>query len=141
MRNVIAGLLFLMVFPLAGAAQDLPTASQKPDSDWYQAFDFRFNPGQADEAERIWREHFQPAGQALRLEVFMFVHESGEWDQTVYVPMDGPGDLALEPTPLAEEWFARLAEQEGGAEEAMAVYDSWFSKIADSNTTIVRRPH
>ena len=84
MPKLIAGLLFLLVFPLAGAAQDLPTASQKPDSDWYQAVDFRFHPGQAYEAEQIWREHFQPAGQALRIEVLMFVHESGEWDQTVY---------------------------------------------------------
>jgi hypothetical protein len=141
MRNVIAGLLFLMVFPLAGVAQDLPTPSQKPDSDWYQAFDFNFKLGQDDEAEQIWREHFQPAGQALRLEVFMFVHESGKWDMTVYVPMDGPGDLAWDPTPFAAEWWAALAQQEGGAEEARAVFDSWYSKIADANSTIVRRPH
>ena len=141
MPRFIAGLLFLLIFPLAGAAQDLPTASQKPDSDWYKATNLRFNPGQEYEAEQIWREHFQPAAQALRHEVFMFVHESGKWDQTIYVPMDGPGDLAWDPTLFAEEWWAALAEQEGGAEEAGAVFDSWFSKIAEGNTTIVRRPH
>ncbi len=141
MPKLIAGLLFLLVFPLAGAAQDLPTASQKPDSDWYKAIDLQFNPGQADEAEQIWREHFQPAGQALGIEMFMFVHESGEWDQTVYLPMDGPGDLAWYVTPSDEEWWAGLAEQEGGAEEAMAMWVSWYSKVAEGNITIVRRPH
>jgi hypothetical protein len=141
MRKVIAGLLFLLVFPLAGAAQDLPTASQKPDSDWYKAIDIRYELGQADEAEQIAAEHFGPVDQAMGREVIWFVHESGKWDQTVYAPMDGPGDMAWYVTPSYEEWWARLAEQEGGAEEARAVFVSWYSKIADYNTTIVRRPH
>jgi hypothetical protein len=141
MRRVIAGLMLLLVFPLAGGAQDLPTASQKPDSDWYEAFDIRFKLGQADEAIQIAVEHFVPVDQAMGREVIVFTHESGKWDATVYVPMEGPGDMAWDVTPSDEEWWAGLADQEGGAEEAMAVWMSYFSKVADYDITIVRRPH
>ena len=140
MRNLIAGLLFLLVFPLAGVAQDLPTASQKPDSDWYMAIDVRWKLGQAEEAMQIAAEHFAPVDQAIGREVIVFVHESGKWDQTLYFPMDGPGDMAWDVTPSDEEWWAGLAEQEGGAEEAMAVWMNYLSKVADYNITIVRRP-
>jgi len=90
---------------------------------------------------QIGREHFAPVDQATGREVIVFVHESGKWDETLYIPMDGPSDMGWDVTPSDEEWWARLAEQEGGAEEAMAVFGSYFSKIADYNVTIVRRPH
>ncbi len=141
MRRVIAGLMLLLVFPLAGGAQDLPTASQKPDSDWYEAIDIRFKLGQADEAIQIAVEHFVPVDLAMGREVIVFMHESGKWDQTLYIPMEGPGDMAWDVTPSDEEWWAGLADQEGGAEEAMAVWMSYFSKVADYDITIVRRPH
>ncbi len=141
MTKLIAGLVLLLIFPVAGGAQNLPTASRNPDSDWYRAFDIRFNPGQADEAIQIAADHFEPVDQALGREVLGFVHESGEWDQTVYIPMDGPGEMVWNVSPIDEEWWARLAEQEGGAEQAMAVFASYTSKVADYRVTIVRRPH
>lgn len=140
MPKLIAGLMLLLIFPLAGGAQDLPTASQKTNSEWYKAIEIRWKLGQAREAGQIARQHFRPIDQAMGRGVIVFVHESGRWDETLYFPMEGPGDLAWYVTPNDEEWFARLAEQEGGAEEAMAVFMSFVSKIADSNVTIVRRP-
>lgn len=146
MKNIALTLTSLIVL-LALAAMANPATAQEMETTepemregvtYYSAWHVKFKPGMADEALELIYDHFWPIDKVIGREVIPFDHLTGKWDHSVYFPLEGgPSDLAYETVPSESQWFAALAEQEGGMESAQALMERFSGLIAESNTELV----
>lgn len=97
----------------------------------------KFKPGKAPEALSIIREHFQSVDKRIGRKVLPFDFVTGEWDHVVFFPYDlARGDTV----PSGEAWMKALAAQEGGMEQAQALWQKVWELMAYSKTEIARLP-
>lgn len=143
-RTVLLGFGALAVSALAWTAihQDEMQPRKYQDVEWFSMLHVRFHPQHSDDALSMIFDHFAPAGQAAGLNPpYTFEYSTGgEWDITLVFPMEnGPSELEWEMSDEDGQWFAKLAEREGGPEQAEELFNTYLSYVDRHEMQIVRR--
>ena len=140
-RTLLLAVLALAVAVAAprAIAQNASAANQNDGGTWYLARYAKFKPGMAPEAQRIIHEHFWPVDQEIGRPVIAFDFVTGDWDHVVYLPLTGPGDLALQETALGKRWKEVLARREGGRDKADALEKRLGEMVLAEKSELVRR--
>lgn len=129
-----------LILPAGLAAQEEePEPEKYEDASWYALVQVDFKPGKRDDAMKMVREYYMPAGQeaGTPAPVMHLQHQSGEWDWTVIWHMEGgPADMEWKQTADDIEWQKKLAELAGGPDKAKELGEKWSSYIARENVTI-----
>jgi hypothetical protein len=97
----------------------------------------KFKPGKAPEALKIIHEHFWPVDKKVGRKAIPFDFMTGEWDHVVYFPYD---TARMDTIPSGAEWWKALVEQEGGAEQAQKLFQSFVDLQANSKSEIAKSP-
>jgi len=97
----------------------------------------KFKPGKAPEALKIIHEHFWPVDKKVGRKAIPFDYTTGEWDHIVYFPYDTG---RMDTIPSGAEWWKAFAEQEGGAEQAQKLFQSFLDLHANSKFEIAKSP-
>jgi len=137
----LALILWVGAGTVAGA-EEAPAPKKHQNVDWYRLVHVDYKPGKTDDALKLIREHFAPAGAAAGTPapVMSLVHESGPWNATwIWLLSGGPADLEWDVSPNNLKWMAALAEQEGGMEKAQQQLSQYNDLVASSTSYIVRR--
>ncbi|MFQ5891059.1 MAG: hypothetical protein ACE5JR_13610 [Gemmatimonadota bacterium] len=137
-RNPLLAAVLVILCSQAGTAQELPKAAKYENVTWATAVDVQFKAGQADEALEIVHNHLKPAADAVGWNVLVLEYQTGEWNARYVFPLaDGPAGLEWNVSPAAEEWWAALAEREGGAEAAFNMFQSYQAMVARSQSNVL----
>ena len=114
----------------------LPLAFADDTNQTYLALYEKFKPGKAPEGIKIIKEHFIPVDRKIGRKVIPFNFATGDWDHIAFFPYDASRKDTI---PGFAEWFAALAELEGGQEQAKKLFDHFMElhsnmkfEIADS---------
>ena len=83
------------------------------------------------------REHFWPVDREIGRKAIPFDFLTGEWDHIVYFPHDA---TRMDTIPSQTDWWKALAEQEGGAEQAQKVFQSYMELQLNSKFEIAKSP-
>ena len=97
----------------------------------------KFKPGKAPEALKIIHEHFWPIDKKVGRKAIPFDFVTGEWDHVVYFPYD---TARMDTIPSGAEWWKALVEQEGGAEQAQKLFQTFLDLHANSKVEIAKSP-
>ena len=97
----------------------------------------KFKPGKAPEALKIIHEHFWPVDKKVGRKAIPLDFLTGEWDHVVYFPYD---TARMDTIPPGAEWWKALAEQEGGAEQAQRLFQSYLDLEANSKFEVAKSP-
>lgn len=140
MRKLIMGIVVVGVTTMLTTvswAQELPTAKKLENRTWHEVIMVKFEPGKMGQAMDIIQNHFEKAGAAAGTPgPQLFEMRSGEWDLLLVWTMDDITDLKWEVGPDSEKWWKAMAELEGGAEEAMQVWQDYIDLVEVSTTYI-----
>ena len=97
-RTVFATVALALVLPLAAQAQEWPPQPAKyTNVAWYEIVNFDFAGPNAEAATDAFMDVFVPAIAASGIRAFE--HSTGEWDITLIIPMESPGDLEWDMAP------------------------------------------
>lgn len=129
-------ILLVPMAALAAVAVTSPAMAAEGEQ-VYLVMQIKFKPGKAPEALSIIHEHFQSVDKRIGRKVLPFDFTTGEWDHVVYFPYDlARGDTI----PSRETWMKALAAQEGGMEQAQALWQKVLDLMAYSKMEIARLP-
>jgi len=112
-------------------------AADTDKSAWYQVVSVKFKPGKTGDALKIIHEHFHKVDKTIGRRVLPFDYQTGEWDHVVYFPFD---PSLMDTTPPGAEWWKAFAQQEGGMEQARALFQSYQDMVASSKAELARLP-
>ena len=130
----VAAALFLFTVPAVAQEDDGGPITQGDDAKYVSVRYVKFKPGERERALEIVSAHFVPAGQSAGTTGPILVNhmQTGKWDVVAIWEMEG-GMADLEWYRSADDlkWFAALAEQEGGAEQAEALLAEYGASVAD----------
>lgn len=137
MKQLISGFLFVCLLAAGistGHAQDMK-AKKMEGHTWHQVVMVKFKPGKFTEAKKMIDDHFMKAGMTSKLEGPQFIEfKSGEWDAMFIWKLNNISDMDWEIHPDDEKWWAAMAEQEGGMEQAMSVMQKYLDLVDQSTT-------
>jgi hypothetical protein len=139
-RAIAVAAAFVM-FAVPASAQDDDTGpiTQGEDAKYISITHIKFKPGKREGAMQIIGEHFGPAAEKAGLPgpILAIHYQTGEWDLTAVWEMEGGmADLEWYRSPDNVKWFAALAEQEGGAEQAAALLDEYRGMIDEAHSEV-----
>ena len=107
---------------------------------WVRIGLVQFKPGKAGAARDIIYNHFVKAGKATgNPAATSFELTAGEWHQLTIFPMNGPSDLEYSTTPEGATWWNQMAKQEGGADKAQEIWNTFQSYVKNSTSYIARK--
>jgi hypothetical protein len=133
------------ILVLSTQAQDQTKARKYVDVDWFEIHYVDFRADSESAALDIIHNHFVPADARAGLKPRILEFATGEWDVAFIFPMtNGPAELEWEVEPLAEKWYAALAEREGGQNKAEEILARYRRAIERTSTQVVRErrpPH
>ena len=125
------------MFTLTAWAQELPTASKMENQQWHEVVLIKYEAGKTGEALGIIRDHFEKAGKKAGVPgPKMFVMRTGDWDVMLVWDMDDVSEMNWQVSPEGEKWWKALAEQEGGADKAMEVWQKYIDLVENSTTAL-----
>lgn len=144
MRKGSAVVLAIASLTLASAADSVAQADtggvKHTDVDWYFVSFAKFKEGTEQAALGIIYDHFSQADRAVGRDPLAFDFATGAWDHVVFFPLTGgAADLEWQVRPIDAEWFAALAELQGGAQEAQALLTRFNEMVQDSEVQVVRK--
>ncbi len=129
----------MIAMPASAQDDDEGPLTQGDDAKYLSISHVKYKPGKRETAMQLISEHFKPAGKAAGTAgPIMAIHyQTGKYDATFVWQLDG-GMADLEWYRSADDvkWFAALAEQEGGEEQAQALLDSYVDCIAYGVTEV-----
>lgn len=138
-----AGIALFLVAGGSAVAQDseddAAPATWGDDARYLRINYVKFKPGKRERALQIIDEHFAKAARAAnRPGPAIAVHfQSGEWDAMWGWVLDGgTKDLEWYRSPGAMDWWAELVKQEGGEEQAGALWQEYMDSVRDSRVEI-----
>jgi hypothetical protein len=103
---------------------------------WYEALYTKFKPICARRALEITHDHFLVVDMKAGRHVIAFDFRTGDWDQIVYFPVvfteDGYEHALL------KEWWETFAAQEGGKEQADAIFAEYLDCMVKSKREVGR---
>lgn len=129
----------LLLLPFSLTAQELPQAEKRENVQYYEALFVKFKPGMADQAWDAIYEHFINVDKEIGRQVRAYDLQTGEWDMVVFFPIAGPERFSWITSPQEEEWWAALAEQEGGAEQAGKIFQQYLDAVAAHKFELAHR--
>ena len=132
---VATAALFLFAVPAVAQDDDEGPITQGDDAKYLRVSYVKYKPGQREMAMQIIAEHFVPAGEKAGTSPPMLaIHfQTGKWDAAfIWEMAGGMADLEWYRSPDNVKWFAALAELEGGAEQAEAIWQKYVGAVADS---------
>jgi hypothetical protein len=129
--------LLLLALPLV--AQELPKAEKRENVQYYEALFVKFKPGMADQAWEAIYDHFVNVDKKIGRKVRAYDLQTGGWDLVVFFPIEGPDHLSWSTSPQDEEWWAALAELEGGADKAQEIFKKYLEAVAESKFELAHR--
>lgn len=135
----VSAAVFVFSVPAVAQDDDEGPVTQGDDAKYLSITHVKFKPGQRESAMEIIAEHFVPAGEkAGTAAPIMAIHyQTGKWDAAfIWEMAGGMADLEWYRSPDDIKWFAALAELEGGADEAEAVWQEYISKVASAQTEV-----
>jgi hypothetical protein len=130
-RTLIASSALLMLLSSTLNAQDYLKVGG-----WYEGLHTKFKPSCALRALEITHEHFGPVDKKVGRNVIVFDFRTGEWDQIVYFPVvfTGEGYEWVK----EKEWWSAFVEQEGGQDQADAVFAEYLDCLVVSKREVGR---
>jgi hypothetical protein len=128
---LIASSMFLVSLPTTSYAEDYLNVGG-----WYEGLYTKFKPSCALRALEITHDHFGPVDKKIGRNVLVFDFRTGEWDQIVYFPVifTGEGYEWVK----EKEWWSTFIEQEGGQDQADAVFGEYLDCLAASKREVGR---
>ena len=115
----------------------LPTVSKRENVSYTGVLYIDFKPGKREAAVSLIYDHFLPASNAGGGGFFVVEYLTGSVDVAVVFPMPGgPGQLEWACTQNCEGFWKALAEQEGGEEAALALFQEYLSYVDSSDYRI-----
>lgn len=140
MKKVLVGIIVMgvtVMFSTASLAQELPKAKKLENRTWHEVVMVKFEPGKMGQAMNIIHNHFEKAGKAAGTPgPQLFEMRSGEWDILLVWTMDDISEMNWEVGPDSEKWWKAMAEQEGGAEKAMKVWQNYIDMVEETTSYI-----
>jgi len=136
---VATAALFLFAVPAIAQDDDEGPITQGDDAKYLRVSYVKYKPGQREMAMQIIAEHFVPAGEKAGTSPPMLaIHfQTGKWDAAfIWEMAGGMADLEWYRSPDNIKWFAALAELEGGAEQADAIWKKYVGAIAQSYSEV-----
>ncbi len=113
-RTVFATVALAVVLPLAAQAQEWPPQPAKfTNVAWYEMWNIDFTGPDAIAAQEALMDVFVPALADSGSQIRVFQHSTGEWDVTMIIPMESPGDLEWEMQPWRAKALVAAAEAVG----------------------------
>ena len=135
-RTVFATVALAVVLPLAAQAQEWPPQPAKyTNVAWYEIVNFDLAGPNEEAAIDGFMDVFVPAFAASGIRVFE--HSTGEWDVTLIIPMESPGDLEWDMAPWVAEMLVAVAE-DVGMEKMGEIAMMFLGAVVRQNSTIVR---
>lgn len=129
-RAALAALVVLAATP--APAQDYINVNG-----WYEVVYSKFGPTCGRRALQIIHEHFVAVDRTVGRQVIPFDFKTGEWDHVVFFPIALSAD-GYDTIPPSSEWWAAFHEQEGGREQAEAIFGEFLDCVVESRTEIAR---
>ena len=83
------------------------------------------------------KEHFIPTDKKVGRKVIAFFFDSGEWDTVAFFPYDASTKDTI---PSFANWWAALAELEGGQEQAAKLFDHFMDLHSNTMSEISTSP-
>ncbi len=126
---------------LALAQDDEGPQTQGDDAVYASVTFVDYKPGMRADALALIAEHFVPAGKAAGTRPPVAIHfQTGEWDAAFHWRLEGGmADLEWYMSPDDVKWMAALAEQEGGKEEAEALFAKYSDMVARTLVSVGHR--
>jgi len=143
--KIIKSVFLLVVFFIFATnqnaySQDEVRAEKHENISWVRIGLVTFKPGKASAARDIIYNHFVKAGKATgNPTATSFELTAGEWHQLTIFPMNGPSDLEYSRTPQNATWWNQMAKQEGGADKAQELLNTFQSYVKNSTSYIARK--
>ncbi len=136
---VIGVMVAVSALPVA-AQEEMPQAKKFDNPNWYYLIHVQFESGKADEAVKMLKEHFFPAGEAAGVKMpKIFRTASGEWDLIMLFHLEeGISELDWEVTPSDLKWYQAFIELEGDMEAAQKIFDEYDDMIERWNVELIR---
>ena len=140
--GLAAGIAMLVAAGGPAIAQDSDDAGPVTwgdDARYLRISYVKFKPGKRERAMQIIDEHFAKAAQAAnRPGPVVAVHfQTGEWDAMWgWVLEGGTKDLEWYRSPGGIEWWAALVKQEGGEEQAGALWQEYMDAVRETRIEI-----
>lgn len=123
-------------FTMSATAQDMQPKKMEGHT-WHQVVMVKFKAGMTDSAMKIINNHFMKAGMEMESEMpapQIMRLRSGEWDLMMVWTMKGIEDMEWEMSPEDVEWWQKMVEQEGSAENAMRLMRTFDEMITNSTS-------
>lgn len=141
MKKLASGIVAIVLVTFVvetGLSQDLPKAKKMENTVWHSVVMVDYKPGKTGEALGIIRNHFMKAGEKSGTPgpSQMLEMRSGDWDLMLVWDMDDISDMNWEVSPENEKWWKALADQEGGNDKAMEVWQKYMDTIERSTSYI-----
>lgn len=140
-RIILTMMLVLFGYSELASAQDLPSARQRGNVDFVEVLHVKYKSGMSGTAGMYWFRYFNPASRAAGLAEPVILHmQTGDWDAMIF--HNRGKSMARFDWPVHEDdvnWWAALAEQNGGAEAAQKLVADYTAMIARETQTISHR--
>lgn len=140
-KFILTTIIFLFGLSTLATAQDLPSPGKRANIDYVEVVLVKYKSGRGGEGNRIIREKFMPAGEAAGVPGPITLHmQTGPWDSANFWNYgDTMGNLDYFMTPNGAKFWAALAEQNGGIENARKIMADYEATIASSQSEIGHR--
>ncbi len=130
----------IVLAALPASAADLPKAEKRENVIYYSVLYIAFKPGKSDEGYKLIYDHLVPAGKKAGNPATIIDFQTGPWDSAAYFRLtEGPAAFNWITSPRTEAFWAALAEQEGGAEKAQALFARYTATLARTKTELAHR--
>ena len=129
-----------LVLPMIASAQEEMKPKKYDSLEWFMVIDVQYEAGKMEEALKIIKEHFEPAGKAIGMPgPWLYMNHSGEWDVTFVWELDGGiSDMEWEMNADNLKWMASFAKQAGGMEKATEILGDYMALVQDFDKRILR---
>lgn len=140
-KVIITMMLALFGFSEIATAQDLPTARQRGNVNFVEMVQVKYKTGMSGAAAMHINKYFVPASKAAGTAEPITLHmQTGEWDAVFF--WSHGGSMASFDWPVNEDdekFWAALAEQNGGAENARKLMSDYQAMVENSLQNIAHR--
>lgn len=132
--------IIMAVFGLSQLAfsEELPKAGKRTNADYYEIVLVKYKPGMADAAGEYIQKYFVPATKAAGTSSPFVMHMmTGNWDAVYFWKQDGGmADFEWYMSADDEKWWAELAKQNGGMENAKKIWADYLAMVSHSSRDI-----
>ncbi len=119
-------------------SEELPEAGKRTNVDYFEIVLVKYKPGMADAAGEYIEKYFVAATKAAGTRSPFVMHMmTGKWDSVIFWKQQGGmGDFEWYMSADGVKWWAELAKQNGGAENAKKIMAGYQAMVATTSKQI-----